>query len=172
MGGGFPTRSRAILAAVANRPLTVRAHPLRFQIAGRRITTSYTADGDARERRGQLVDGRRPRFRANPSIPNQAVLLWLPIVGRPRLTEAAPSQWPTERISLGCPRSRVSRAGLASSSLAAPAATPTDEPSQLPALLAIPEPAQPARPGVAIKQPPQSGSSTLESLSIPGPEGS
>jgi hypothetical protein len=131
MGSGIPTGSRAILAAVANRPLTVRAHPLRFQNAGRRITTYYSADGEARERRGQLVDGRRPRFQANPSIPNQAVLLWLLIVGRPRITEAAaPAPWPIDRISLGCLRLRVSRAGLASSSLAAPAATPTGEPSQ------------------------------------------
>jgi hypothetical protein len=29
------TRSRAILAASANRPLTVHAHPLRWQVAGR-----------------------------------------------------------------------------------------------------------------------------------------
>jgi hypothetical protein len=31
----YRTRSRAILAAMANRPLTVRAHPLRYQVAGR-----------------------------------------------------------------------------------------------------------------------------------------
>jgi hypothetical protein len=40
MGSGIPTRSRAILAAVANRPLTVRAHPLRDQVAAMHVTDS------------------------------------------------------------------------------------------------------------------------------------
>lgn len=45
-------------------------------------------------------------------------------------------------------------------------------PASLPALLAVPEPAQPARLGVAIKEPPPVRLiGTLVPLSIPRPEG-
>jgi hypothetical protein len=59
--------------------------------------------GEAREHRGEVVDGRRLTLAGTTlPIPTDAARFWLLTVGRPTVGEAAAlGTWPTDRVSLG-----------------------------------------------------------------------
>jgi hypothetical protein len=112
--------------------------------------------GEAREHRGELVDGRRRTLAGTTlPIPSDEVRLWLLTVGRPRVGGAAASV-PGRPAGSGLVAARWRSAALARPAPASarqPSPQPAN-PASLPALLAVPEPAQPTRLGVAIKKPP------------------